>query len=446
MTASEVIAAVRTQAGTLLFAAWGAEIAATLSGIDAFGIVGQVCVCLFLLLALFRVSRGLLIACGVLAVAAAAIVLRWHHLEGLEKGLQASLAFAGFFAALQFLRNLAEREPKVRYVRRAAGRAGPGAVQMSLLLAGQLVGAVFAAGAVFLLASMTTRSADVEQRVANALNALRGLGMTVAWSPFFVAMALVLSLTPGAELWQLIVLGLPPALVLLAVAVFAISRRHAIDYRRVWEVLAPVQKIAIPLVAIVAVATSLTGLSNLTVVALLVPCVAAVVRLRRPGIGMWQIASRTQVSLSRLNEEVLLVSVALILGQVAIASPELAQFLTGDHMPELPLLAYLALSAGLVFLGGFLGLHPLLTVSISLPLLHGIATGICSPVLLSAAALVGWAATNTISIWAVPVLLASNAFEVPTNRLSRGPNLAFATGYIVVGIAFLFAIAGLDLF
>lgn len=446
MSPGGAIAALRANAGILLFAAWGAEIAAALSGLPLFWIFGKICVGLFLLLALLRISRGLLIACALLALAAAAILLRWQHLEGLEKGLQSSLAFAAFFAALQFLRSIAEREPNVRYVRRAAERAGPGAVQLLLLLAGHLVGAVFAAGTLFLLASMAARSPDPEQRVANALNALRGLGMTVAWSPFFVAMALVLSLTPGVSLWHLIVLGLPPALALLAVAALAISRRHAVDYRQVWRALAPVQKIAVLLVTIVAVATSLTGLSNLTIVALLVPCIAAVARLLRPRLRLMAVADRTRRSLSRLNEEVLLVSVALILGQVAIASPELVQVVAGEHLPRLPQYAYPMLSAGLVFAGGFIGLHPLLTVSISLPLLHGIAAGLCPPVLLSAAALVGWAATNMVSIWAVPVLLASHAFEVRTSRLSRGPNLVFASGYLAAGVAFLVAVGQLGLF
>jgi hypothetical protein len=396
-------------------------------------------------LALFRVSRGLLIACSLLTAAAVAIVLRWHHVEGLEKGLQASAAFAAFFAALQFLRNLAEREPKVRHVRRMAGNAAPGAVQMVMLLSGQMIGAVFAAGGVFLLASMTSRTVDVEQRVANALNALRGMGMTVAWSPFFVAMALVVSLTPGGQVWQFIVLGLPPAFALVGFAALSIARRQEIDRRQVWRVLAPIQQISLLLVAIVAVATGVTGLSNLTVVAMLVPCLAAMAWLRRPAIGLPQIVRRTRFALSRLNEEVLLISVALILGQVAIASPALAQFLTGGHLPPLPLAAYLALAAGLAFLGGFVGLHPLLTVSVSLPLLHSLAAGICPPVLLSAAALVGWAATNMISIWAVPVLLASNAFDVPTRRLSRGPNLIFAVAYMVVGIVFLLAVAALGI-
>lgn len=429
------------RSGQLLFVLWGLEILQAFASWRWLTLVGQITFGLYLLIALRGASTRILAICAVLLAGAAVVLWRWGHLEGLEQGVQSSFHFAAFFAALQFLRGLSERIPEVRYTRLAVSRAGPAASQILLLVVGHIIGAVFAAGSLFLLASMVSSHDDQTTRLANAMSALRGLGMAAAWSPFFVALALVDSLTPGAPTWQLIALGIPPAALLVVGGCLAIGLRHSVDFGQIWRSVVPVQKLALPLVGAVAVLTSVTGMSNLTIVALIVPCVALLARWARPQTDLFSNAVRTQAALSRLNEEVLLISVALMLGQVVVASPEFGtRFLEGDF-PPLPAFVYLLMSAGVVFLGGFVGLHPLLSTSLSLPVMHKMGMEICPPVLISAAALVGWSAANIVSVWAVPVLVAGHAFKVPVRCLSRGPNLVYAVGYILAGVAFLALVA-----
>lgn len=434
------------QSGHLLFAVWAAEVLQAFWTWWPLAVAGQVALCLYLLVALRRAAPRLLIICAVLLSAAGLMLWRWGHVEGLAQGLQSSLHYAAFFAALQFLRGLSQRIAEVRYTRMAVSRSGPAAAKVLFLLAGHWIGAVFAAGALFLLASMASPHASEQARIANARSAVLGLGTAIAWSPLFVAMAIVAALTPDAEIWQLIALGLPPAAFLIVARCLAIGWRQPVNLRQIWCSLLPVQKLILPLVATVAILTAVTGLSNLTVVALLVPCVALLAAWARRDVDLPAIARRTGIGLSRLKEEVLLVSVALVIGQVAVASPELVSLFSADAIPALPRFLYLLLAAGVIFAGGFVGLHPLLTTSLSLPIVHSMAAGACPPVLLSAAALIGWAASAIVSVWAVPVLVAGHAFRVPVRSLSYGPNLAYAAGYLLAGVAFLEILARMGVF
>lgn len=425
------------RSGGLMFVLWGAEVLQTFLHWWPLTLAGQVVLCVYLLMALRRASRRLLATCLVLLAVAALIIWRWQHVAGLEKGLQSTLHFAAFFAAIQFLRGLSQHIPEVRYTRRAVGRASPETTSVLFLLTGQLFGAIFSGGASFLLASLAPPRASEDTRLAYARNAVLGVGLSIAWSPLFVAMGLVVSLAHGVQIWQLMALGVLPVAAVLAARCIAIAIRRPVDIRQVWRPLLPILKLILPLVAAVALLQALTGLSNLTVVALIVPCIAALASLARPEISLRVVGRQTQAALSNLKDEVLLVAVALLLGQIAVASPELVQLLADGRLQAAPPVVYLLASAGIVFLGGFVGLHPLLTVSISLPIIQSMAGDKSTALLLSASALIGWAGSAVVSRWAVPVLVAGHAFQVPVRRLSYGRNLGYAIIYILIGIAFL---------
>lgn len=434
-------ARLRAWSGTLLCLCWAlAVVAVPLPG-GWWARAGEVVLAVYLLLALARARARLLAVCGLLAAAVAALIWRWGHGAALEGGLRAGLSFAAFFVALQMLRSVAERHPRMVHVRRAARHVGPGSRRFLLLVAGHVTGAVFAAGAVALAASMLQASADGRDRKQAAEAALRGLGLALPWSPFLVALSLVASLTPSVVLWHLILLGLPMAAIGLVASYVEFRRGERIDLRQIRRALAPIQLIALVLVAGVAVAASVTPLSSVTIVALALPVVAALALAGRPVGEARRALRRTHQALAGLNEEVLLVTISMMFGQVVLASPEFGQVLAGAWLAGLPDAAYVAGTTAAVFGGAFIGLHPLVTVSVVVPLLARLATG-CPPALIAAAALAGWGAANMVSVWAVPVLVAAHAFGVPTRQLVWGPNLAFAAAVAAAGAAVL---AGLSM-
>lgn len=425
-------ARLRWWSATLLCLGWALAVAAVLLPGGWWSAAGAAVMAAYLALALLRARARLLVVCGLLAAAVAALIWRWGHGASLGDGLRQGLSFAAFFVALQMLRSVAERHPRMIHVRRAARHVGPGSRRFLMMVAGHVAGAVFAAGAVALAGSMVQPDAAARDRRQAAEAALRGLGLALPWSPFLVALSLVASLTPSVVLWHLIVLGLPTAVIGMAAAYVDYRRQDRIDLRQIARALAPIQFIALALVVAVAVAASTSGLSSVTIVALGLPVVAVLGLAGRRRSEARRALRRTHQALAGLNEEVLLVTVSMMFGQVVLASPEFGQVLAGAWLAGLPDAVYVAGAALAVFGGAFVGLHPLVTVSVVVPLLARLATG-CPPALIGAAALAGWGAANMVSVWAVPVLVAAHAFGVPTRDLVWGPNLVFATGTAIVG-------------
>jgi hypothetical protein len=105
-------------------------------------------------------------------------------------------------------------------------------------------------------------------------------------------------------------------------------------------------------------------------------------------------------------------------------------------MPVLLIAAEVALIAGL----GFAGLHPMITVTLLLPLLAEVHRQFADLVV-AYIVVFAWALSSLSAIWTLPVASAATNFDVPVGRLAFGRNLRFA---LVFGVCGCLALAALN--
>ncbi len=163
------------------------------------------------------VSQGLL-AGGLAALGLALGAAAGEGWLALRQGLERTLPLMVLFAAVAFLNRPALASPAFRRVGEAMVRQPPGRRFLMVSLAGSLIGAVLNLAGLYLVLNLLGRQPEprLERRLSMA--AMRGFSAAAAWSPFFVAMAVVLVTLPGLGWPQVAPGGLAVAAVLIAVA------------------------------------------------------------------------------------------------------------------------------------------------------------------------------------------------------------------------------------
>ena len=138
----------------------------------------------------------------------------------LEKALVGNQALLAMLAGVSFLRLVSL--PAVD-----AGEADPrGRTALFRTLLGvHLFGSVITLSAVMILGDRQSRLQAMTPLQATVLS--RGFALAAHWSPFFAAMGIALSNSPGAQLLVLSSVGLPIAVMGLSVSAWQLSRRPA---------------------------------------------------------------------------------------------------------------------------------------------------------------------------------------------------------------------------
>ncbi len=153
---------------------------------------------------------GLLIAAG-LALAA----LRGSVTDALWQGGRGTLMFILLFASVTQLQYPAIRSPAMQVVRAMVANLRPGRRYLWLSLASHFLAAITNFAGFALLASFVAGSSggDLRKRMALALS--RGFVAASTWSPFFLAMAVVVSLMPTLRWLDVAVPGMLLGLLLI---------------------------------------------------------------------------------------------------------------------------------------------------------------------------------------------------------------------------------------
>jgi hypothetical protein len=276
-----------------------------------------------------------------------------------------------------------------------------------------------------------------EQRVRLAESAVLGLGLAACWSPFFLASAIASQLVPAVRAWQLVALG-------LGFAALGWTVTRLMFFRRL-DVAAPLRGVAtfaMPsavLVALVVAVSLVTGLRSLEAVVLVVPpvCLGYLATLgRQPALRALR---RLPSTLARVSDEVIVFTTAMSVGAVVAGSgagQALSQLLVGlAETPLLLILAEVALIAG----AGYAGLHPLISVTLMVPLLAE-AHRLLSSLVAAYIVVFGWLLSSLVAIWTLPVASAATNFGVPVRRLALGRNLRFVLAFGVLGCVALAAL------
>jgi hypothetical protein len=340
-------------------------------------------------------------------------------------GFDLAQIFGAFFPAVLLLRATAEVSPRLLQLQAGAGALSADQSRGWTLYGAHGLGAVLNVGALAVLAPVVSRDAGEARRLQLAQSAAHGVATAIMWSPFFVALAFTSQLVPQAPLWQSMLIGLGAGLMGLALSHRMFMRElsvgsllHAIGHLR--PLLAPMTV----MIGAVLACTVLLQMSGLQAVSVALPVLCALYLAVRGAQAARTAWGRAFTSFGRLSDELLIVVGAMLLGAVVTALPPvvaLAGSMTPSALTGAPLVVVMVVA--LVALGQ-LGLHPMVGVSIFVPVFATGTFGI-SPPLLVAAAVFSWALSASVAIWTLPVAVAATSFDVPVARLYTRRALTF---------------------
>jgi hypothetical protein len=304
----------------------------------------------------------------------------------LEKALVGNQALLAMLAGVSFLRlvslpavDAGEFTPR-----------GPEALRRTLLGV-HLFGSVINLSAVMILGDRQAR-----RRVMTPLQAMvlsRGFSLAAHWSPFFAAMGVALSNSPGAELLTLSMVGLPLAFLGLSMTAWQLSRRpdardyfgYPMHFGALW-----IPALLASLVLLVHQLSPATPILTL-ISSLAVSLTLIVLLLRQPPRALPQVLEHVRDGLPRMSGELMLFLAAGVLA-AGIASAVQGAGWTLD------LLEFDATGASLLLLLmvglSVVGVHPVISIATA----HGLlAPLVPDPNLLGITYLMAWAQGVAIS-------------------------------------------------
>jgi len=353
------------------------------------------------------------------------------------------IAAIGSWEILECGRFLAGQRPSLRYV--------------ALTIGGHLFGLILLYGSIALLGSLAAESTAKEPdphirrlRLRRMLVAIqRGFASTLCWSPLGFSMAITVGLVPGAS-WGSVAL---PCMVNAAMmiltgwgmdSIFKPQLARQAPRRTApsggWLVRLRPLLLLLGLVACgILLLRKATGIDVIGAVMSFVPLVAlGWIWLQGGGMGGGRMAHLGRKVAEFLQRELPAYGGQIVLLFMAAFIGSLGAFLIVPLMPRLgldlgavPPLAIAIAMVWLVPLTGQLGMNPILSVSLIVPMLPSPAEMGLHPAVLVAAITGGWAISGTTSPFTASVLLVGSYGEVPPRQAGLRWNGAYA---IVVGL------------
>jgi len=302
-----------------------------------------------------------------------------------------------------------------------------------------LLGSFLMIGAYLVARSALPERLSEERRVRLAQSAVVGVSTSGCWSPFYLAPAVASQLVPAVQAWQLVALG-----ALLGAIGWGLSKLLFHRGTSMSSSIRNVAAFAVPSLALVAVVIAVSlaaGLKSLEAIVLVVPPICIAYLATRGRAATRRALSRVPAALGRLADEIIVFTTSLTIGAVVASSDAgkgLSLLLAGIvGVPFLLIAAETAMIAGL----GFLGVHPMITVTLMIPVLAEAHRQGLADVVVAYIVVFGWVLSSMIAIWQIPVAAAATTFEVPVSRLSMGRNLRFV---LLFGICGCLALAALN--
>lgn len=391
----------------------------------------------FIALAIPRASRHIRYMCAIVFALGGWLLWRDGDWAALRRGLDAGLVFGAFIPTIMLLRATADASPLLDSTRARLSAWSEGQRCIWVQAATHLLGTIVMIGAYVAARAALSDNPQPAERARVAESAARGLGLAVCWSPFFISSAVASQLVPQVRAWELVAAGLAHATVgmMLSLAIFYRDTTWAARF----TALRASGRLAVPaicLVALVLAVSAATGLRGLHVIVLVIPLVCLCYLGFLGMAPLRQAVARMPSSLGRLADELIIVPVALAFGSLVAGAgigPGLQALIA--LLADLPFLV-LPAEVFAIAVGGYIGIHPMVTATVLIPLLAE-ANRAFAPVTVAYAVVFGWALSSMVAIWTMPVSSAATMFDVPILRLTLGRNLAFAAGFGLCGMLLL---------
>lgn len=342
-------------------------------------------------------------------------------------GLRSAAFIAAFFSALSTLRNVAQTSAAVQAAGRFLSGQRPGRRYAALTVGGQGFALLLNYGALQLLGALALANAETEpdaevrgHRIRRMLLAIqRAFVSTLPWSPLSFAMAISVSVVPGASWAQAMVPGLVSSALLAGIGWgldTAFKPKLSVTPRRLepegsWALMLPLLALLGVLVISVIGLSAITDVRIVGLVVVIVPVIALVWML----IQHWAQAPVLSVArrvgdyvtkeLPGYREELTLLMMAGYIGTVgsALLGPLMQR--AGLDLSVLPPWLLLVSFVWLIPLSGQLGMNPILAVTLIAPLIPGAGNLGVTPTAIVVALASGWALSGASSPFTATTLL-----------------------------------------
>ncbi len=360
----------------------------------------------------------------------------WHLVLA---ALDRTLIFAAFFGTIVVLRATADRRPETAAARDLFRGFDAGQRTGAFLVGAHVMGALLVVGALAILAPIQGPDATDKERRTTAETSLRGFCLAALWSPFWLAMAIVYQFVPDVPLWQVIGSGLALSVIGLVMAHLMFAR--GVGLRELWQAMKGFAPIAPPVAVcalIITLVTTFSSMTSLQAVVVVTPLLCLAALLAVGSAAPLSAVGSVYQGVGRITDEVVLVIVSLALGRVMEKALSDAGLTTLIASMQLPPEAAIAIVIGITTAASLVGIHQLVSITVLLVVLAPLSSGVAG-VLMSQAALMGWALASMVGLTAVSIATAGAMWRVPMNELSFGPNLRFVALYGLVTTLLLMA-------
>lgn len=373
-----------------------------------------------------------------LALAAVAVVTGLGGWQAVGDAVATAGFIAALFTALSLLRAAADGATAIARAGRYLAEQPPGRRYGALTLGGQLFALPLSYGAIQLLGSLATASAEAEpdpvirshRRRRMLLAIQRGFLSTLAWSPLSFAMAISTDVIPGTG-WSKAVW---PGLVTMALF-SGIGWGLDTAFRpRLSRPSAPrppsgeTARAMLPLAALLALLLVLVlgahlalGIRVVGVVMGIVPAISAVWIVLQSRRGGGALAARATSYIHRdlpgYRGELTLLAMAGVIGTVGAPLLEPLVRATPLHPEALPGGVLMVALVWLIPLFGQIGMNPILAVTLIGPLLPDPASVGLTPTAMVVAATAGWTLSGVTSPFTATTLLTGNFGHVPARHV-----------------------------
>ena len=342
-------------------------------------------------------------------------------------GFRRSMQFLVLWGAVLWLRMPPERSPSFQVMRDFVGGQPQGRRYMILALAGNFVGGTLNLAGVSLLSGLLTTTDDptTRRRLTQAL--VRGFLAASCWSPFYVAVAVILVVIPGVDWIEVAPAGLLMALGLIGLSWTTDRIRRGKPSPSAALTEAPrmglltwlrLSTIAVCLFALVLIGTELLGVSVPIVLGLIAPPFALAWTYAHATPGDFvplarEMGHRVMEAFPTLRGESLVFLSANIFGAGIAAALPPETVARGVEAMALPIDARIILLTLFMELLGAFGLHPVLMVVVIGNVLPPEVLGL-SPAALALLLLAMWGNTIVLSPFAATILFLARVVGVST--------------------------------
>ena len=414
--------------------AWVCAVLAILFGAQSttFLPIGVVAFVLFVLLTMARLRWDSLVILAVLTIVTWLLLDEMPTPADLFAGGERVLIFAALLPTMALVRATAMTMPSVHATQDRLAALPLQSSAGGLQLAAQAFGGIINTGALALLSASLPENAsdDRRRRVAEAV--IRGMVVSSAWSPFFVAFAIGQIFVAPIYAWMAIAFGVVSALLFTIATLVGLNNGFSMAQLRLsLGCLSPVaSRLLITLLAVLAAAL-LFQLTALSAVVVVMPVLVAI-QLARHRDKASLILRQTREAMHGTADDLIIISAAMLVAFLATQDGTLASLVSQYYPGVIPGWIALMATPMLMMILSVVGIHPVIT---STALLATFSAGGADvhPALLVQAHLIGWGAGTMSSVASLSVLTSASLFRVPTTRLVFGNNMLSGFFYALIG-------------